>query len=415
MAYKNIKAVFDEVCGNIRIDTAFYQKVCAMESSFVNKKQEHLEFFGGSLTGVQVVRFTDADRDKVFSSLLHADDVDLETKIFGIVNKDGKPVIDKNWVRASDVFNIACIWIMHAIHNSRQLNEQERTEAKIRVCSYLLYKYLTSLLAHYFKYPADPEIAQATYAQLSFRYALKQYGSWGAMLRNMAENTVAKSSVHYDTIANMDIDTAVVYFITDTQGRIRDVMKNIYSEFVKAHSQGNRIAKSSSLVEADGELILKDSVKSPGVYARYLKSIIADKNTFYKQELVDVVVSIMHTMSPRLFTKTLEWTSEHYQGKQDDQIDKAVDIVMEHAIEYMSANIAMSRNTDIANMVDKLRGAYMSSRSTDLKLLEARKLVEKMVIQATGSKNESGVAAVRTAWMLYIVTRAFARRYYIGH
>ena len=63
-------------------------------------------------------------------------------------------------------------------------------------------------------------------------------------------------------------------------------------------------------------------------------------------------------------------------------------------------------------LIDKLRGAYMSSRSTDVKLLEVRVLVEKIVREATGSLNEAGISSVRTAWMLYIVIRAYSMRFY---
>ena len=92
-------------------------------------------------------------------------------------------------------------------------------------------------------------------------------------------------------------------------------------------------------------------------------------------------------------------------------VDDAVDIVMEHAIEYLSANRDIAK-TDVGRMLERLRGAYTSSRSTDKRLMDARSQVENVVRQATGSKNENAVASVRTAWMLYLVARAYTMRYY---
>ena len=63
-------------------------------------------------------------------------------------------------------------------------------------------------------------------------------------------------------------------------------------------------------------------------------------------------------------------------------------------------------------MLEKLRGAYMSSRSTDVRLIKAREDVEQLIKLATGSRNDNAVASVRTAWMLYLVARAYTMRHY---
>ena len=69
-------------------------------------------------------------------------------------------------------------------------------------------------------------------------------------------------------------------------------------------------------------------------------------------------------------------------------------------------------HADLATLVDRLRGAYMSSRSSDDKLLQARSLVDGLVKAATGSKNDTTVGAVRTGVMVYIVLRAYSRNHY---
>jgi hypothetical protein len=411
MPHAQIRDLLDEVLVDVKFDHALYAKVCNMEAQFVNKKQEHIEFFGGNLTGVDVVRFTPTERDQFFHDVLQVDEGDLRDRLYALKDHAGKPLINQEWVVTSDVFNIASIWLIHGFSRSKILNEHQREEARIRVGCFLFYKFLTSLLAHYFKYPADRETAQATYEALSYKYALKQFGSWGETLRDLSEKAVGKESIHRQTVEAMDDDQRVIRMIGDLQGRIRDMLKNIYAEFVRCHQGGKKIVSTSSLVESDGELILKDNVKSPGVYARYLKSIVSDKNTFIRPELVEVIAAVMHTLSPRLLVRTLEWTSDNYLKVKDSRIEKAIDIVLEHAIEYMAVNRTLVR-TDVANMIDKLRGAYMSSRSSDVKLLEARQLIGELVREATDSRNESMIATVRTSFMLYCVSRAYTMRFY---
>lgn len=411
MHHSKIKELLDEYFVDVKFDHALYAQVCNMEAQFVNKKQEHIEFFGGNLTGVEVVRFTPSDRDRLFHEVLRCDENELREKLYALQDEHGKPLINQDWAVVSDVFNVACVWLIHGFASSKILNEAQRHEACVRVGCYLFYKFLTSLLAHYFKYPADRETAQATYEALSFKYALKQFGSWGETIRDLSEKAVGKESIHRAVVEQMDDDARIIRMIGDLQGRIRDMLKNIYAEFLRAHQSGNRIVSTSSLVESDGELILKDNLRTPGVYTRYLKSIVSDRNTFIRPELVDVIASVMHTLAPRLLLQTLEWTSENYLKARDSRIEQAIDIVLEHAIEYMAINRTVAR-TNIAGMIDKLRGAYMSSRSTDHKLLEARQLIGELVREATGSRNDSMVATVRTSWMLYVVARSYSMRYY---
>ncbi|HEV7235926.1 MAG TPA: hypothetical protein VGN15_07085, partial [Ktedonobacteraceae bacterium] len=66
----------------------------------------------------------------------------------------------------------------------------------------------------------------------------------------------------------------------------------------------------------------------------------------------------------------------------------------------------------VEDVLTALRGTYMSSRSTDARLLKAREDVEKLVQLATQSRNSNAVASVRTGWMLYIVARAYTMRHF---
>ncbi len=413
MQKAHLRDLLDEMFVDVPIDHKLYAKVCAMEANFVNKKQAHIEFFGGTLTGVEVVRFTDADRDLLIHDILGSDEQHLRQALYALRDEHGQPVINQEWTRQSDVFNIAAIWLIYKLHNSPALNDKQRHEAKVRVACYLFYKFLTSLLFNYFKFPADRDTAKATYEALSYKYALKQYGSWGETIRNLAEKAVEKDSIYHSVVEKMDDDKRAGAMIQDLQGRIRDMLKNIYRTFMEVHQQGSKIVSTTAVVESDGELILKDHVRSPGMYARYLKGVISNKDSFIRPELLKVIASVMHTLSPRLLLQTLEWTSDNYLKTPDNKIDAAVDIVLEHAIDYMSINRTME-STDLAGMIDKLRGAYMSSRSTDHKLLEARILIGELVRTATGSRNESMVATVRTSFMLYLVMRSYTMRYYAG-
>jgi hypothetical protein len=408
-----IKEVFDTECSDIKLDHSLYKKIVLMESSFVNKHPDHVEFFGGGLTGVHVVRFTQDDRDKLFSEILKTDEGILEEKLYSLTDTKGIPVINQDFNVSSDIFSISCVWLMHAIHVSRYLNDSEKKEAKIRVCLYMMYRFLTSRLFRHFKYPADRASAQATYEVLSYKYTLKQEGSWGAALRVNAEKYTSTDGLHAKTIATMAEDVGVITMLNDIQGRVRDTLKNIYNEFDKIHKQGIKISKNSSFIETDGEIVLKDRVKSLSNYTRYIKTITPDKNSFIKENLIDVICNMMHTMPEKLLIQSLEWSSSNYGHLQDNLVEEAIDAIMEHAFDYLSDHPGLLHNkANIADIISKLRGSYMSSRATDEKILLARELSKKIVISATKSKNDSVIASTRTGFMIYIVLRAFTMKHF---
>src|SRR5690606_23538432 len=132
-------------------------------------------------------------------------------------------------------------------------------------------------------------------------------------------------------------------------------------------------------------------------YTRYIHSTITDKKSFIRSELTMVIEKLVHTMSPRMFQRTLEWMSDNYRQSGADIIEEAITDVMVYSLDYLKANRTLIRNTgDLAGMLSKLRGSFMSSRNTDDLLVKTKANFEKIVTQATGSKHPGIVASVRT-------------------
>lgn len=407
MSHGKIKAVFDTVCGHVKIDKALAARINEFQVGFLNKNEEHATFFGGNLTGVQVVRFTNTDKDKWFTDVLEIDELLLEEKLLEI------DVIHADRHVSSDAFNHVCMWLIHKFMTDKTLPEKVRDQAMIDVGLVLYYRFLTSLLFRYFRYPADAQIAAATYAQLSYKFSIKQYGSWLATLTARSLDLSGEKSIHTKTFMQFDDDLKIVYLLNDSQGRIRDMMKNIYGEFMKIHKQGTRIKITSSVVEHDGEEILRDKTKNLSAYTRYLASIISDENSFIKQDLVDLVCKMMHTMPPKLFVQTLKWCSSNYQASNNRQVEELLTEVMVHSFGYLADNRTVLKETnDLSSLLTRLRGVYMSSRSTDAELIAIRDKAMTIARTATSSKNESVIASIRTGVMLYFTLRAFTMNYY---
>ena len=403
-----IKQAFEEVASHVKIDAALAKRLADFQISFVNKNEDHMAFFGGNLTGTLIVRFTQQDRDRFFIDVVGIDELELEDAIAKV------KAIDPEWIVSRDAFNQTCIWLIHAFLTSK-LPEKVREQAAVNAALILHYRFITSVLYNSFKYLADPELASATYAQLNNKFALRRYGSWQATLVNRSEKLVGKDSIHYDTFMKYNDDVQVIRAINDSQNRIRDMIKNIYATMQKVKMQGEKIRTTSMLMEYNGEQILKDKVKSLTVYNRYMQSIVSDQPTFIKEEILDVLERLVHTASPKLVKQTLVWMSVNYKHAGVKEVEQLIEKTILHSFMYLSNNRTVVRETnDLTVLLGRLKGIYTSSKSSDPELLEIRDLAEKIIRKATTTKNSSAVASVRTAVLLYIVTRAFTMTHYSG-
>lgn len=406
-----VKQVFDEVSGDLEITPALVHRLVKFTRSFINRNDDHVEFFGGVLMGVQVVRFTPQDQDYWFNEVLELDvyDVSNAAKKIDTINPDFK--------RATDAMNLYSIYLVHRIMNSK-LSAKDQQIACEEVMYILQVKFITSIFAHYFKFPADPEIAQAVYESLSRKYMLKQLGSWDALFRQRSKDIIDTSSIHYQTFKLMSDDEGVVYAISDIQGRIREVVKKMYSLLIEMRDNHNRIVTTSSVVvDNEGELALKDKSTGFKAYRTYLHSVVIDRNSFIREELVNIVCDAMHTMPRTLFIECLEYISVNH-GARDrlrtgERIDTILDGVVIHAFEYITTNRSkLNGGNDLALLSARLRAIYMASKMNDPNLIKLRDTTEGLVREAASTRNATLHAALRTGVQMYIVLRAFTMRYY---
>lgn len=402
---KNIKSIFDEACAHIKTDQKFIKRIHQFGMAFVNKNEDHVKFFGGNLTGVYPVRFKTSDAYEWYDDVLQINDSEVKSQIVSL------PTINEDWVRGTDVMNLSCLWLSHRFANEKSLTPKAKEQGMIDSLMILHFKLITSLMAHYFKYPVDESVAIATYAALSKKYAIKQHGSWYKVLMNRCEDIISRNSIHRKTIEQFNDDAAIQYMITDVQGRLRAMVKNLANVMYQVRAQDARILSAGSMYEMDGKQVVKDMARNYTPYKRYLHEITPDKSRFIKPELLEIISSAMHTMPPKLLVQSLEYCSDYY-GK-DKNIEQLLDETLLHAFDYLHHDeSAFARSNDIGTLITKLRAMYMSSRSTDPTLLKMRKLGEDIVKRATKNRNQSTISSVRTGIFLYIVTRTFSMKHY---
>lgn len=404
---KQIKGVFESECGDLKIDAKFIKKLVSLEKQFVNSNEDHIEFLGGVLLGTPPLRFVSHDRNIWFDEILETDDMVLKSELHSL------PSIHAERNVSSDEFNLSVAWIVHAISNSPHLSGKQKEDGMIAALQYLHYRFLGSLMGHYFRYEPKRSAAETTYAALNHKFALKRAGSWAKLILWRCEDVISKTSIHRQTIENFNDDDQILYMVTDIQGRIREIVKNMVRLFYEIQEGGMTITSTSKSIEIDGVMQVKDLHRMSSAYKRYIHSTLSDRNTFIREELTAIIADAMHTMPERHLISVLEYMADNQGSRGDKAVDDLVDETLLHAFDFMQdRNNLSSKNVNLVEILSKLRSLYMSSRSSDRSLIKMRDLSLKITKKVVKSSNSSLLSSIRTGVMMYIVLRTFTMNYY---
>lgn len=404
MVEKTLLEVFTEHLGHLSFDEKLAKKMKQLQMGFVNKNKDYMTFFGGNLTGVEVIRFTPNDSSALLDDVLGLDTYQVEQDIHHHV----KDIVSTRNVSA-DVFNLTCMYLIHGFMKAGVI------EGARSVGLYLHYKYLCARLSTHFKYPCDPKLAQATYMNMSARFLLKKLGSWQKVLEYRVNETISETGLHHQYLMAFGPDLKIAYAITNSYGMISEMIKDIFNETVIAQKEGDRVGTiSATVIDADGAEVLKDKVHGCEEFTSYLLGVVNDERSFIKEELVAVIGKLMHTMQVRGFRETLSWISQHVGHPEHKEVEELIKLTIVHAFNFLLENeISVKQCHDLSLILMKMKGTYVSSRSADEDLLRMREIGTKVVTKALGKTNEQALAAIRTGVFLYFCLRAFTKRFYV--
>lgn len=399
----NIKGVFDKHCAHLKFDTRFANQIGAFATTFVTKNDDHINFFGSGLLGVYPVRWTDnVEKQTWIDDILRVDEIALESDLHALDS------INQDYNVQSDLTNNSIIYLMHKFENS-DLAQRVVDEVKKTLLSILLYKYISSIMSHYFKYPADESVARMTYNQLNNRFDIKRLGTWGALIAERAEDFTSSRSIHRNTIEKMNDDEAVSYALSDTQTRIREVIKSYSTVFYQVRDTDSRSFTTSSMIQLEDGLVVKDVKREFNRFSRHIHQVCRNKADFVRTDAVNIVLSIMTAANPEVVKGTLAYISDVYDDPRKKHIVKFVDETILYGLNFIHER--KLKTSDLANVLSKLRAMFTGSRISDNQVLELRKLGDRIVVEARPA-SKYPPAAERTAVLLYIILRTLAMNHY---
>ena len=402
---KNIKSIFDTHGSKIKFDRHLLKALVDYGNAFVNSSEDHISFFGGNAIGVYPVKFKSSDRHEFLIDLLDFEEADIRNEIKAL------DTVDADWVRGTDVMNLTCLWLAHRFKNS-SMSAKEKHDAMYQCMLILNFKFITSLMSHFFPHPVNPELSQMIYDQLSFKYTLKKEGSWMGLMKERANDIINEKGIHAETLSKFNDDGDIQYMITDIQGRLRSIIKNLWEVLAEIKEKDMKRHKLSYFSELEGDIVIKDMSKKYSNYRDYIEKVISSPaSEFVKPELVKVIGGLIPTMPQPLLAQAIVAFHEQY-GKKNKQVKEWFDLIIIHCFEQVLSKPETAKKVDnIPELLVYMKSLYMASKSKgDVETM--RNTGEKFIKKNVKNNNNSVIAAVRTGLMLYVLLRMFSKDYY---
>lgn len=402
-----IKHIFDEASKSVKFDEKLSKRIQKYVGDLMNRNEEHVMFFGSNLTGVYDLRFKTSDRNEWFIDIKDIDEFAISKRVLS------ETILDPNWVRANDVFNLDCLYTIHRFLNSG-LPQDKINKAIDSVAMALNIKLMGSIMAAYFKYKCDERIAQETYARLSRKFYIKKFGSWRGVLEKRSHDVAEPQSKWYPILKDFTDDEQIAQCISDIQGRLRSMIKYVWEVFSQVRADDAKFNHTSSTFEFEGEKVIQALKRDADRYLRYGQEVVLDRNTFIKPEILSVVSAEMRTLSDKLLIDVLEYTvQEANRGKKS--VEELVNASVQHTINTIQGDRTAARHlSDIAWLLNKEKLLFMASKTNDPLVFQARDIAEKYVRAACKTKNNTMIAALKTGLIVYIIGRTFTMQHYVG-
>lgn len=361
--------------------------------------------------------------------LMKADNAQLERalKERGLTAADIRKVVNSttvlnsNYKVATDPFNIFVVYVLYKISSSK-IPANLKELAMFKTFMLLQYKFFTSLVNHRFPYQADESAMTLMYESLSNKFDLKTYGTWKKVMEARANLILNVSSVHERVLKDFEDDRAIIYFLSDSQTRIRNQINLIVAEFMKIKDERDIFGSYSSTgTDKEGEKVVLDNVSYFDMMCSNVYTDSLSVAKFLDDTAIKLIVNMFVNLNSTNFRNLLVNFSDravrdHKAGTGNKTISKGgrtyivgTELLITTIIQK-TYRFCMQNQIDYRKPVAVLKAAkdvYSSSRSTDEDILQIRDSMVDMVNELQSSRRESLLSALRIGFVLYILLLSF--------
>ena len=403
----DLKETMGKYLSHIDLNRRFMEDLTKYYFKLFTKDENTMSFFGEGLWGVYPISFTLTDSNEWFDEIIQVDDTNLRHRIKELYADNVN--IDVKWQRANDVVNLTLIYLVHIFLTSR-LNDRDKVKGASYCLNILQYKFISSLQNHKFKYGVDKAIAIATYAQLTRKVMIKCFGSWKELFDKRALDIIDPRGIHYKVLMSYRDDYEVIKLVQEIQNRMRKMANFLTDEFYKVREQGKGIESSSKIISSEEGDRISDSIQKFNVYKNYLHSIIIDRNSLIKEDLLDIIAKTTRRIPSNTIKESLEWISDNSYSDLKEKINTWLTSTLEYSFKIIRETGL--KTNQISQIIHKLRTMFLSSRTSNEKLTEAKESGLELIMMSDITNSKSSQITLRSSLMIYMVLRTLAMNHY---
>lgn len=391
--FKTLKEVFD-IHGLTKVDIDIYKKIQVFRIGWTQKAPEYIDFLGSKLTGVHPIRFSTRDEDMFFVDIFNIDQPSLTEDLWATKG------IDKNKKVTSNPLYITLVYLMHLTITSREIGKHR--EDMLRELYFIFgYKVISSLFTHYFKFTVDPSTALAVNERLSNKFIIKKVNNWQELFEYRALDVLPKG-LHYLRLNRLDVDETN-RIISDMQGRLRDMLKNIYIILMEVKDSNDRLVSRSNIEMTEDGASIKDNTNRPDRYVNYMLSIIDNPSDFIDDDMIYLLNNSYKNLNSKDIYTTLEFMSDNNFKDRN----KIIENIIISSISYLNIKgIHSDYNKHMLDVIKYLKGYFISSSVRDKVILDTKKELLNLVKKLPVTKVNWNYTGLVTYAIIYIFIRS---------
>ena len=376
--------------------------------------QSYAEALHTSTIGIEKALFQYRDMDYLFDIFdVYKNDLRKSIRNMESINPKFKVI--------SDPFNQFCFYLLH---KAFELNENDRKRFQILIFTYLNYRFFTSITNNFFKYPPSKEKMDYIINNLSGRYVIKMYGTWYNYIKYISTSFADGKSIHYNNLKSFKNDDKIIYAISNTQGKMKSVIKNISNEFYDNKDNIVGIKSFSSVLEGPESKYLNEDINKTYIRINNIKTEITNEHLFIDRKLIEAMVKKDFKILNK-HQRVLYRTLSHICQEASDQVrnnkfnelfikdDKnefvAIGTLINDILIFVNNLIQLKKIKikSIADIYIYLKKYITSPRIINEDASYLRYRINKLVKETKMTKRESTINNIVTFLCIYIFVRAY--------
>lgn len=402
----NYKSIMEKYTAHVKFDRALAKRLNIFANKFVNKNDDHINFFGSNLSGVYSVYFTTMDKNEFMIDVVgDIDDIGIRKEVRNL------PDVGSTWVVATEPVTIVCMYLAHKFLNS-ELPEKVKRQAMMDAAMIAHFKFITSLMNHYFTYNVNISTALATYSALSRKYTIKQEGTWYKTIERRVTDLLFEQDSWKKEIQTFSPDTQIVKMLNDIQYRMRSMVKNIAEVTYRLHDKGIGVDANADMISSDDGLKVKDVTRLQSGYQDYLLDTIVEPKSLIKPELVYLIGQAVTTMPEPPLYDVLLHVSEKAR-ERDRNVNTLCTEIIIYVFNYLQKEgMSDQALNDISMLIEKMKSLITASKTNDPAVLKMRRLSDKLVKKGSPTRSPAALSGLRTGLILYLIIRTLTKQHY---